>query len=94
MSIEVLNERFDVQTSSSALNSSPCACIVTSSGQEHKHNIARIVNCIFLEIMVLTSSPRLSSALKMAICSSAGQFEMYRCRRSNSDSNNWWNGVL
>ena len=59
---------------SSALNSSPCATIVTSSGQEHKHAMARIVNCLLPEIAICTSSCSVSLAWKMAIWSSAGQF--------------------
>ena len=63
---------------------------VTSSGQEHKPVMARIVNCVFPETAIFTSSPRFSLALKMAIFSSAGQFEMSRCCRPVADSINCW----
>ena len=69
---------FERNNSSSALNSSPCASIVTSSGQEHKHAITRIVNCLLPEMAMCSSSCICSLALKMAIWSSLGQLEISR----------------
>ena len=69
---------FERNYSSSALRSSPCASIVTSSGQEHKDAITRIVNCLLPEMAMCSSSCMCSLALKMAIWSSLGQLEISR----------------
>ena len=69
---------FDRNKNSSALNSGPCASIVSCPPHKYKHAMARIVNCLLAEIGICCTSSYFFLTWKITIWSMVRQFQISR----------------